>query len=115
MKFTTEIDSTRNPDAVGEYLRSEFFAEDPYNELSVGCYSVFDWREDVEPLDPEPVDNDFPNDEQWTRGQKNGIICAWFWDGDGVLTFELPDGTYLVNDDCKKSHGWQIENSIEDV
>lgn len=50
MKFTIEIDSEKNPDAVGEYLRSMFFAEDKNDAWSVGCYSVFDWREEVEPL-----------------------------------------------------------------
>jgi hypothetical protein len=51
MKFTMEVDSAKNPDAVGEYLRSEFFAIDPNDGWSFGCYSTFDWAAGVEPLD----------------------------------------------------------------
>ncbi len=63
MKFMMEIDPEVNPDAVGEYLRSAFFNEqnqpatfgmiqagnEPYRQM--GCYSTFDWQDDVEPLE----------------------------------------------------------------
>lgn len=30
-----------------------------------------------------------------------------YWDGDGTIVFELPDGNILTNSDMKKSYGWQ--------
>lgn len=117
-KITMEIDSDLAPDAVGEYLRRDFFAKE------VGCYSCFDWRKGVEPLPALLIDEDHnhPLDEEpeelcwacdsegakWTRGKKNGIECRWYWDGDGVLAFGLPGGSWLVNYDCKKDHGWTV-------
>jgi len=64
----------------------------------------------------------------WTRGKKQvglshvvelhavevEIECRYFWDGDGVLVFILPDGQYLVNPDCKKDHGWYLTEDPED-
>ena len=124
MKFTMEIDSERNPDAVGEFLRSSFFDEKnvesrwgDYRET--GCYQTFDWRADVEPLDSLPVDQEASLGEdpgmEWTRGQKDGIECRWYWDGDGTLAFHLPDGKWLVNTDCKKDHDWSLVDSVEDL
>ena len=111
MKFTMEIDSERNPNAVGEYLRSDFFRQDGAGEF--GCYTTFEWREDVDVIPPLdfPCEEDCCPEETWTRGQKNGIECRWYWDGDGTLAFRLPDGTWLVNRDCKKDHRWEIVNS----
>ncbi len=130
MKFTIEIDSETNPDAVGEFLRSSFFDEKKieYNEKEmeyglnsyreVGCYSTFEWRPDVEPLEELPIDPDDPDifeDMKWTRGQKDGIECRYYWDGDGVLAFKLPDGKWLVNTDCKKDHDWRIVESEDEL
>lgn len=69
MKFTIEVEPDKSPDGVGEFLRSQFFAEE------VGCYSCFDWAEGVEPLDSVPVcpdegDDAVFEDIQWTRGRK---------------------------------------------
>jgi len=137
MKFTIEIDPEVNPDAVGEYLRSAFFDEQVTQKIGdheykeTGCYSTFEWQEDVEKLDPIQVcmedsvegapaeDGPFPL-FTWTRGKKLvgpvypvsnkcvEIECRWFWDGDGTLVFVLPDGQYLANTDCKKDHGWYL-------
>lgn len=122
MKFYLEIEPDKNPDAVGEYLRSMFFREE--GEHDVGCYTVHEWRENVEPLPPRPVDFDLPDDLQWTRGRKlvptgNGtqhapIECRWYWDGDGVLAFKLPDGRWLVNSDCKKPFDWRLQEERPD-
>ena len=119
MKFTMEIDSERNPNAVGEYLRSDFFRQDAAGEF--GCYTTFDWREDVENLDPLRVDPRIWEDAKdeidilmWARGRKNSIECRWYWDGDGVLVFILPDGSVLVNDDCKKDNRWVLHSSWEE-
>lgn len=40
------------------------------------------------------------------------INVCWFWDGDGILTFEVCDSTGYVlrrleNNDCKKSYRWE--------
>lgn len=103
-KITMEIDADLAPDAVGEYLRASFFSGE------YGCYSSFDWREDVEPLPQLAVDDyeDGEPDFFWTRARKNNIECRYYWDGDGVLAFGLPDGQWLVNYDCKKDHGWTV-------
>ena len=36
MNFTVEIDPETNPDAVGEYLRSVFFSEEPLPRNQMG-------------------------------------------------------------------------------
>lgn len=98
----------------------------------VGCYSTFEWRKDVEPLPQLPIseEHNHPENEEaedlcwacasegemWTRGRKkiqgNTIECRYFWDGDGTLAFQLPNGKWLVNNDCKKDHGWEIYPSL---
>ncbi len=158
MKFIIEIDSERNPDAVGEYLRSEFFDEKIHHAgtdreyRETGCYTTHDWQEDVEPLAAiqqedftcpgcdkaslvgyaggEPS-HDYTcactSKSSWTRGKKRfqhptdaglsdptEIECRWWWDGDGVLAFRFPDGSFLVNNDCKKDHGWFITQNETD-
>lgn len=132
-KMTLTIDVEDNPDAVGEGLRSLFFHEEieptsarmrevgcqPYRRM--GCNDTFDWQKDVKELPALPVlmDEDeeceaFP-ELNWTRGEKNGIECRYFWDGDGTLAFKLPDGCWLVNYDCKKNHGWELLEYGEDI
>ncbi len=123
-KFTVELDSEDNPDAVGEFLRSSFFNQKNVEESwgdyrQLGCYQTFEWREDVEPLDSLLVDQEdsiWTGDLnlKWTRGQKNDIECRWYWDGDGTLAFHLPDGKWLVNVDCKKNYEWNLRDSPED-
>jgi hypothetical protein len=138
MKFTIEIDPEVNPDAVGEYLRSAFFNEMVTQKIGdheykeTGCYSTFEWQEDVENLDPIQILDEVDGDSApqplftWTRGKKLvgpvspetnlcvEIECRWYWDGDGTLVFILPDGQYLVNTDCKKDHGWYLTEDPED-
>lgn len=125
MKFTIEITAEENPDAVGELLRSKFFKIGPGE---VGCYSVFEWQDDVQPLPSVPVaqHNHDPKIEaddfceacdcdngRYTRGKKAGIECRWFWDGDGFLAFKLPGSDeWLFNSDCKKSHGWDLHKEL---
>lgn len=132
-KVTLEVDVDQNPDAVGEALRSAFFDEKmvkPRHGLSyreTGCYSTFEWQPDVEPLPSLLIETEHTHPEgeeaddlcwacdstaKWTRGRKKfqneTIECRWYWDGDGTLAFSLPDGRWLMNDDCKKSYGWEI-------
>lgn len=136
-KLTLEIDVDVNPSAIGEALRSSFFDEKMVksrngNYRETGCYSAFDWKADVEVL-PElplhtghnhpPAEVGKPDDYcgacmdlgmTWKRGQKDGIECRWYWDGDGTLAFKLPDGRWLVNTDCKKDHEWFLTEDEED-
>ena len=36
-----------------------------------------------------------------------GVKVYLHWDGDGTIVFELPDGNILINNDMKKSYGWE--------
>lgn len=128
MTITVDVDSC--PDAIGEALRSKFFAEEiiPVSprmrevgcqpHRTRGCYNTFDWQKDVKALPPLPVCPDEEGEAEafpelnWTRGEKEGIECRYFWDGDGTLAFKLPDGSWLVNYDCKKDHGWELAEEI---
>lgn len=132
MKFAVEIDPDLNPDAVGEFLRSSFFNEknverkfpgrtSVWHPREVGCYQTFEWQKDVVPLEQVEVD---PEEKYssfklfWTRGKKTfadkTVECRYYWDGDGVLVFELPDGKCLANHDCKKDHGWKLVDSLKE-
>jgi hypothetical protein len=31
----------------------------------------------------------------------------YYWDGDGQLEFHFPDGSILMNTDCKKDYRWE--------
>ena len=68
------------------------------------------------------------DEARWTRGKKRfqypteaglsdpiNIECRYYWDGDGILVFILPDGKCLVNPDCKKDHDWYLTDSLGDV
>lgn len=102
------------------------------NLRETGCYTTFDWRKDVEELPPLVVRGEMGGKApshalKWTRGKKKfctgqslsrlnpkedsvlyeEVECRWFWDGDGTLVFLFPDGSCLVNEDCKKDHGWE--------
>lgn len=133
-QLTLTIDVDDNPDAIGEALRSRFFDEKLLsgriygsNYRETGCYSTFDWHPEVEPLPdlttyPEEVPEAYREEEKivWTRGLlpktavMEAIECRYYWDGDGTLAFILPDGSCLVNDDCKKDHGWEVFQSKAD-
>ena len=124
-KMTIEVDVDVAPDAIGEYLRSAFFDEkmvpSPFvpDYRETGCYSTFDWREKegVVPLPDLPHAD--PDVECWTRAslrlREFPIECRYYWDGDGILAFHLPDGRWLVNTDCKKDHGWSVVESEEEL
>lgn len=106
MKFTIEISPEKNPDAVGEYLRSTFFDEGKNQGL--GCYSAFGWDIKVKVLPALMGRED--ESEIWTCGElevpEGKIECRYYWDGDGTLVFIFPDGSRLTNNDCKKCHDW---------
>lgn len=108
--FKLEVDLHSLPaDVVGELCRALFWPKE------YGCYSNFDYGEDVivYPSEIELMETD-PNgygpmmDITWNRAKWKGIItCMWFWEGDGHLEFIFPDGSAVVNSDCKKDHGWE--------
>ncbi len=109
MKFVVEIEPAKDPDAVGEYLRSMFFQQE---DGLIGCYSSFVWDPNVRHLKPLIVD--CSDSCLWARGERaflegdsaRFVECRYYWDGDGTLVFLFLDGTELVNHDCKKDHGW---------
>lgn len=104
MEFTLTINPASHPNAVGELLRKEFFKDDG------SAWCTYDWQDDVEELPQEEVECDpLDPDESfyWHRGKKNDIECRWFWDHDGTLEFLFPDGSFLVNSDCKKDYRWE--------
>lgn len=122
MKFIITISTEENPDAVGEFLRSEFFWEDMKEVAGLGCYNHFVWHPCVRRLEPMPVDLSESLDPDsglmWARGTRPApgralnkqefIECRWYWEGDGTLLFILPDKSQLINTDCKKTSGWEF-------
>lgn len=123
-----------SPDAVGEVLRRWAFV---CEKGEYGCYSSFDVIPEFTELKDEektalhfkrmfgrPFDS--RNGADWCDSDSDimksiryfihptGIEMGWYWDGDGVLTFYVPemeddlfDGT-ISNSDCKKSYGWEF-------
>lgn len=117
-KFSVMIKASPkdNPNQVGEILRSKFFAE------GYGCYSCFDWAKDVKPLPFEYVECDSDIEEEYRMTyacaelttDDTVVKCRYFWDGDGELQFIFPDGSCLINDDCKKDYRWKYYARITD-
>lgn len=106
--FTITLDPRTNPDAAGEFLRSQFFVGE-----GLGCYSNFDWNPLAEKLPDSKLRADENGDwvpDVFSRRMKiRGItvVCSYWWDGDGNLAFHFPDlGTSLENSDCKSCEGW---------
>lgn len=114
-KFTITL-SHKNTNELGEILRNEFFNQDGGD---FGCYSTFELRSDVKELPNDVVlfeeGTDLQFKEIWTCAEKvideKVVKMAYFWDGDGVLTFEIPiegGSVVLANTDCKKNYHWTI-------
>lgn len=103
------LDNEYGIDALGEYLRNQFFDQ----SQGLGCYSSFEMREDVIDLDPSPVENF--EEMMWQNYEKEvvgigKVKMRFFWDGDGTLEFVLPSGEVLSNSDCKKNFNWILTN-----
>lgn len=133
MTFNLLIDARDNPNLVGEHLRHLFFDQNRIGpNYTLGCYSTFKLRENVVELPKQPVpewgiasydaekpivvnddscENRFTCAELETLGGK--IKMLYYWDGDGFLSFILPDGSYLYNSDCKKDYRWELVDSFE--
>jgi hypothetical protein len=115
--FILSINPKDNPNEIGELLRGEFFNQ---KDNKLGCYETFEIKENVKQLEDEEIRD---NDEEYLEfggsdyvitykvfsKEINGeeVIMKYFWDGDGVLEFHFKDGTFLSNDDCKKTHDWE--------
>ena len=98
----TDLLQKAEPNALGEVLRSLFWP------TSYGCYSNFVYGPEVVELEPESeIDTGDYDPIQWNRAVYKGILCRWYWDGDGILEFHLPTGRKIVNYDCKKSYRWE--------
>ena len=111
MKFNIEINTQKsNPNAVGELLRDSFWNQ---SDDRIGCYSSFDYNEDVESLP-----NERKTDDQytlWSVAIWNNIICRWYWDGDGTIEFTFSDGSILINTDCKKNYTWEWQDTTNNM
>lgn len=109
-------DLKSNPNLLGETLRFLTFT---YKPGQVGGYSHFERREDFKKLDKSEI-------AQFLWDNQDEIECGYlipqdtfcvtngeweaYWDlsqGDGILIFKLYNW-YLMNDDCKKDHGWKF-------
>lgn len=110
MKFHLEVDTeVDDPNLVGEALRQRFWDR----AKGFGCYENFEWASGIDPL-PDVnlgwVEQEWACEYTWHRAYSSDldVMCNYYWDGDGYLEFVFPDGTALVNGDCKKDHGWDI-------
>ena len=118
---TIELDTNNMDDLneIGEMMRSKFFGHyDPIKQIGkgLGCYSNFEFEDGIEEhlLKPDQYPDflDFLKDcpaikVVYGEHKEDDIRCWWFWEGDGFLMFELPDGTIIENCDCKKTTCWQ--------
>src|SRR3989338_753088 len=108
------------PNGLGEALRDITFVGEGF-----GCYENFtvrkdarEWtRKEVASLAKERLER-IDDDDFIARAGKGytfqegtaTVDVFWYWDGDGTLYFRVRDGNEtigeVVNDDCKKGHGW---------
>lgn len=102
------VNPERNPNEIGEILRSEFFTD--AEKDGFGCYENFNLQPLVKELPDEIMDED-----KWTCATHLNIKMMYHWDGDGTLIFVFADGSCLVNTDCKKDYNWEYFNKIEEL
>lgn len=103
------LDPLEYPNFAGEYLRGQFFNQ---RTILRGCYSTFELWNDVETLPNQPIDDDYEElGIQWNVFRKfiggEWVVMKYYWDGDGVLRFEIPSGLVLENGDCKHDDEWR--------
>lgn len=118
--FEIVLDTDQDsPNALGEMLRSKFWP--PKKPFEYGCYSNFTYapyvrelpirREKIADAYTDPVYGYFDEEwVEWNRAFWDDFVCEWYWDGDGTLRFILPDGTRIINTDCKTDYKWEWEN-----
>lgn len=124
--FVVRIDPrVADANTLGEYLREQTF--DPTD--GYGCYESFKYREDAEPLPADDARDFFARSEEvdqlieyhgvaWCDEDGDLTVCCyWYWDGDGVLAFDVFDASATLlrsikNTDCKKSNRWVDESGF---
>lgn len=119
--ITIDVMSLKEPNRIGEALRAWAFPGP-----GCGCYSNFDVRPDFVPISPEEPENRWivagmlgRNDDDEVSAEymagatayraPNGLVVAWYWEGDGLLAFLMRDQWALTNSDCKKDYEWTID------
>lgn len=102
MKFVLQTINTEldTPDVIGEALRRQTFVGE-----GLGCYQTFEVGSDWVLMSIEPDAWGTYNHRYINRW--NGIICTFFWDGDGTLRYTFPDGSFVINYDCKCTYDWR--------
>lgn len=104
-----------DPNELGEMMRKSLF-----RGSEKGCYTDFDvspnWQKLIfdeyaftmvmeRPSEGEDDVEVFKNGEHYTHIDRQ-IDAAWYWEGDGTLTFFV-DGRGIINPDCKKQYNWR--------
>lgn len=126
MKIVIDIEvntDEQSANLVGEILREETFAE------GLGCYYCFDIKPHFEKMDNKEavalVAKDWwggiPDEADFmAAGAYEELLerleafsgpdynVAWYWDGDGTLLFWKEHDFAVINNDCKKSYGWEF-------
>ena len=98
-------DNERHVDMVGESLREHFFDQ----SKGFGGYSTMDVNSWIEGRPNIPVSGEYNEGFEWQvfYSPVFDVTMYIYWDGDGSLVFELPNGNQLWNTDCKKDYGWE--------
>lgn len=112
----TKVTQETDANLLGELLRQQFFKK--RDEIDFGCYSTFEYNDGVIKEEEEPISY-YEDGWNWQVASIEvamnvSVKMRWFWDGDGTLTFELPDGRLLATEDCKKNYRWEFWPSFQD-
>jgi hypothetical protein len=114
-----------DPNVLGEYFRELFFKQDRTHSTkpTLGCYNTFDLKNNVQPLDDELLDPQYPQDGKYSvystlfyspgHNRSIKVIMKYYWGGDGTLEFHFKDinaECYLLNTDCKKTNVWEWQS-----
>lgn len=136
-RVTTEIDLLNgHPNMIGEFLRDRYFDQDISDDAKYyryGCYSTFEIRDlseqniavvQMSGTEAQDLMRMHKEDRYYLKAYgyrfyENVLVrvdMGWYWDGDGVLRFEIVHCDSVVrileNPDCKKDYRWK-ELSLE--
>ena len=106
-----EINPKTQTNILGEFLRDLFFKNtfDLKDGLEKSEEPVPEWDVDQDPPKLTYKDTEY----KFTCAELNGVKCKFYFDGDMFLSFELPTGEYLVNNDAKKDYNWRYYISFK--
>jgi hypothetical protein len=109
LNMKIKLSSIKNDCILGEVLRDISFKK------YLGCYSCFELEKGFKEI-PESSNDvliakevmNYTGKVQFHayKNSKLNLKIFWFWDGDGILLFEL-DGKMLINSDCKSIYDWE--------